>query len=448
MRCNRFFKWNKRKYLAICAFTCFLILVTWNNFNAALAGHQLLQRIWSSGRRLIFYLPGIGQSFVNRMAEEKNSTGFILQRLQTRALNMKVACRNNAFMFYNETENSSAISSQEKSFFVNREHRLIYWAIPKVASSFWKRIFRVLDSSNKDGQTIFNITNMEAHLNVPQSMVFLSYSRPEQEVMLASYSKFFFVREPYSRLFSAYVDKLLIPNGLGKTLKKEMVKSGFLDTSRCIWNVSFAELCHYVANATLSGHPIDYHLKPISFQETCRFNASLLGHLETFTEDSRAILFSSNISISKISGHVLDLDSENELGYINDITARTMEVLNTRETQCLGRFETLLRLWKVFQIRGFISKTISFPFYQRIDKPESIKSNELVYAATQAYGISGPAEVRHRQREEAMLEAYAGLPEETLVMLEHSMSSDCTLLNYPCDIRKRIKLYIAGDEFF
>uniref|UniRef100_A0A2C9LEX3 Carbohydrate sulfotransferase n=1 Tax=Biomphalaria glabrata TaxID=6526 RepID=A0A2C9LEX3_BIOGL len=320
------------------------------------------------------------------MAQEKNSSEFIIQRLQTRALNMKVACRNNAFMFYNETENSSAISSQEKSFFVNREHRLLYWAIPKIASSFWKRIFRVLDSSNKDGQTIFNITNMEAHLNVPQSMVFLSYSRPEQEVMLASYSKFFFVREPYSRLFSAYVDKLLIPNGLGKTLKKEMVKS--------------------------------------------------------------AILFSSNISISKISGHVLDLDSENELGYINDITARTMEVLNTRETQCLGRFEALLRLWKVFQIRGFISKTISFPFYQRIDKPESIKSNELVYAATQAYGISGPAEVRHRQREEAMLEAYAGLPEETLVMLEHSMSSDCTLLNYPCDIRKRIKLYIAGDEFF
>ncbi|KAH9491493.1 hypothetical protein Btru_032094 [Bulinus truncatus] len=255
-----------------------------------------------------------------------NKMESVIDRLMWRARRLKKTCQNQ--MSVSDDAKSKRLPIlRDRPLFVNKRHRLIYWAIPKVGSSFWKRIFKVLDSSSMNGGKMFDMTNMEAHINVPQSMVFSNYHQSAREEMLRSYTKFLFVREPFSRLFSAYVDKLMIPADVGETVTKQMISSGALLNRTCPWQVSFTELCSYVADTILGHKKLEDHFSPVSVHQPCGFNVTMLGKVETFQEDFRAILYSSNISLVDVAGDVPDVEIENEIGYIKDISFRTMRFL-------------------------------------------------------------------------------------------------------------------------
>ena len=82
---------------------------------------------------------------------------------------------------------------------VNDKYKVIYCYIPKVACTQWKRVFLALE----------NRTNV-ADVHSESNFKFLQkYSVEGVKMRLQSYYKFFFVREPFERLLSAYENKFV-----------------------------------------------------------------------------------------------------------------------------------------------------------------------------------------------------------------------------------------------
>lgn len=89
---------------------------------------------------------------------------------------------------------------------VSEKSRLIYCPIPKAASSNWKFLIRKFEGLDDYSEL------KKAHLPETSGLRYLTdYSPGEVERLLAdpSFLKFAFVREPYSRAVSCYMDKFL-----------------------------------------------------------------------------------------------------------------------------------------------------------------------------------------------------------------------------------------------
>ncbi|XP_076451215.1 uncharacterized protein LOC143287156 [Babylonia areolata] len=100
-----------------------------------------------------------------------------------------------------------------RRFIVDGPHNLLYCPIEKVGSSFWKRVFQILKQirDRKQGVTLKNISVFDlSGIRVHR----LGDMRKDNEALLDSdflhtARKFMFVRDPYERLFSGFIDKIL-----------------------------------------------------------------------------------------------------------------------------------------------------------------------------------------------------------------------------------------------
>ncbi|XP_074648962.1 carbohydrate sulfotransferase 10-like [Tubulanus polymorphus] len=98
-------------------------------------------------------------------------------------------------------------------FTVDDVHKILYCEIPKVGTSIWR--YTLLHTTGKLRTTNLSLIN---DLDVKQSIYFKSlglirslssYSQDEKTERLKTYFKFLFVRHPFERLLSAYLDKIV-----------------------------------------------------------------------------------------------------------------------------------------------------------------------------------------------------------------------------------------------
>ncbi|XP_074648961.1 carbohydrate sulfotransferase 10-like [Tubulanus polymorphus] len=100
-----------------------------------------------------------------------------------------------------------------KRFTVDDVHKILYCEIPKVGTSIWR--YTLLHTTGKLRTTNLSLIN---NLDTKQSIYLTSldlirplssYSQDEKTERLKTYFKFLFVRHPFERLLSAYLDKIL-----------------------------------------------------------------------------------------------------------------------------------------------------------------------------------------------------------------------------------------------
>ena len=90
-----------------------------------------------------------------------------------------------------------------RHIYVIDDEQLLFCYIPKVGCSNWKRVLMVLDGKR---DVTDDITSREAHAH--NGMTILGkLTKEEQEYRLNNYRKVMFVREPLSRVVSAYKNK-------------------------------------------------------------------------------------------------------------------------------------------------------------------------------------------------------------------------------------------------
>ena len=170
--------------------------------------------------------------------------------------------------------------------FVIPKYKLMYCDIPKVSSTSWKRLLLVLH-----GESLFRDpkqTKQNAHHVAERRFRRLSkYKLTEAKRLMKEYTSFVFVRNPFSRLLSAYKSKMLNP-GKREQHRKTMVMRWLASNKSLLTNytnkgITFSQFVTYYLNTEKR----DIHWRDMyQLCYPCLFNYSIIGNYETLKADS------------------------------------------------------------------------------------------------------------------------------------------------------------------
>lgn len=244
---------------------------------------------------------------------------------------------------------------------------------------------------------------------------------------------FFFVREPYQRLFSVYSNKFYLPKEYWTPVGSDIVAKYRTNPSKTSLqyghDVTFRELIHYVVDTFENGKVQDKHVTPdYKLCNPCVYNYSFVGKLETFTADWEYLIdmwTSLNYTKPLPEEDMASLLTPNVLSPIKHVF-ETKKILRNSGIPVKNLF---LRTWSYYQIIGLISKKLAMPLIEGNVSAVSVdKFTEIIRTGiedSKAFGkeVSG-------QKKEALLQAYSTVPMELLERLQKALSMDCDMFGY------------------
>ena len=183
------------------------------------------------------------------------------------------------------TEVPTVIVGENKSF--------VYCAVAKASSCLWKSVLSIIEFG-KDYSSLY-----QWYKRLPRLPEYRSAHTPQEtQEFLETATSFMFVREPYGRLFSAYIDKLFHPNIVfwrGSTsrriLRSLRTNVTWGHNSDFAYDVTFAEMIQFLVLRSKSDRILNEHFAPMySGCNPCGYNKIYVGKLETFAADSKFII--------------------------------------------------------------------------------------------------------------------------------------------------------------
>ncbi|CAH1782684.1 unnamed protein product [Owenia fusiformis] len=193
----------------------------------------------------------------------------------TKPRNLQTICsKSNVALSANFTDN----------MLVDEKHKLLYCYVPKVGCTTWKQLFKTLSTGSRKRMTFYN--------------------RSQQEYILKSYYKFIFVREPFERLVSAYIDKFYTPNpkfwdSWGRQIIKQFRNNSNVTSNPCGHDVTFEEFLSYSFSSIKKSNISGGNEHWVTIQQLCNpcgVGYDYIGHLETMQQDTEVILQRANVS--------------------------------------------------------------------------------------------------------------------------------------------------------
>lgn len=321
----------------------------------------------------------------------------------------------------------------------------MYCQIFKAGSTDINRLFDFMSTYDRY-KSPFNITwadltNRQKHPTVRSISEFNKQFMDSFKVL--------FVRDPYKRIFSGYLDKIFFPNVYyWKVLGTHILRNHRLDTteraSRCGHDVSFHELVKYI----IAGHSVDEHFT--SYYESCspcKIQYDFIGKIETSRDDLEIIWkHLNNSSKPKIPFPEIEKpsDLDNLNGHAGSIFGSKVQLSN-----CMSFYDAMKRAWLALQMRGILGCNVTMPINE--DEAQTMTIDEFKSITRRAYQESGSKEFRSQCKSQALMKAYRSLPMADLQKLKQVLKSDCTLFGYdnmPSYIFNRTDMQINSTRYF
>lgn len=241
-------------------------------------------------------------------------------------------------------------------------------------------------------------------------------------------TNFLFVRDPFSRLFSAYVDKLLAPNpefwdtwGLFAIQKHRTDPEE--KSQRCGHDVTFAEFLKFVLDLDLSAVDADPHLRPIfELCRPCDVNYSVIGFMGTFQRDVVYLSSLLNVTESQIEFYKMADDTRSDA--LQDSMMGAFTEWAHRLSTCVSKGEIIRRIWRKLQIRGFISTRINFSPKMLKESVEYLEAEDFLRVLAKAVQSSTDKDELYRQKMAAIDSAYKTVDLDTLNKIVHLYAAD------------------------
>ena len=195
--------------------------------------------------------------------------------------------------------------------YVLDKYRALYCYIPKAGCTSWKRVLLTL---NGNLNTTMDASQREVHLLALRHLPTLpSFSLEEAKTRLRNFTKFVFVRDPFSRTLSAFRDKFEvnsnrstgIKNAYTALLRHRKRVSAYLRENKGLNQHVLSPPFRYNTTNITFGDFVDYLGDPwnsldLSAEEhwremfrlclPCDIPYDFVGHLETLKQDSETIL--------------------------------------------------------------------------------------------------------------------------------------------------------------
>ncbi|XP_071112147.1 carbohydrate sulfotransferase 14-like [Haliotis cracherodii] len=335
--------------------------------------------------------------------------GFDDGELKRRATHVKDVC---------SMVNSPNISLDHVSYYKHLD--LLYCHVPKAATKFWFRALHILETGQH--KSPFEIVHGPKRLFTEQD-----YGTNENmRSIIQSAFKIVFARDPYQRIFSAYVDKFLSPNAMFWSFGEKIIKKVRITqpntTLGCGEDVKFSELIRYLIGVNPKSY--DHHFRPVSLQcDVCNIQYDVIGNVETFEHDAKFIF---NQTHASERGMIIkDFKEENNINYIVFKVQKAFG-FKKRTLKCISDHMVHRRVWRALQISGLINKYDDYP----LSPDESSKANKtaIMNLMLRAYERSLP-EAKLNKRE-ALLQAYSQVPLVGLEQLRLIYLNDLKLFGY------------------
>lgn len=322
--------------------------------------------------------------------------------------------------------------------YVSEKYSLSYCEVTSASSTFWAQLFMALAGINpkfhdyEDVSSMFELPKKSVQTAIKQQFG-LTMELDDKRVKLTT--KLLMARNPYSRLFSAYIDQIYLPM---KWKAASKMVQGNPKQEECGSDVSFDQFLAYVSDNVLSKKKADISWAPVfSVCLPCETGANIVVKQETLAEDAEFVL--NYIQADEI---VKEQARNVSAGYIrlNDlenIVKESVESGHLANRGCISEDELAKRIWTALQIKGYIHNDIIFPEekFKLVfrDDLKSVLTNEVLQAVNMKQLTR---EERDAQRREWKLSFWRQVSKDTMIKVQAAYYEDFTLFQYEIDPNK------------
>ena len=349
--------------------------------------------------------------------------GFLRREQERRLRHLRSACANETLFM-----NQAYPGESKPRFDYSTKYNLSYCKVPKVGSSFWTQVFIVLRRGWAEGEKIFELPRASIHKNEGSLEGLTENILKSRSVIVA--------RDPYSRLYSAYIDKMFLP--LLYVVAEQAVRHqrGIAKNElMCPESITFQEfLNHIIKKVLVEGERVNSHWAPIfSLCNPCEINVLSLVKQESFSTDVEYIL--REIGLAEEEYTVIH-DALHGRRIESTITGIVQTVLALTSTGrgCMNSTMIAERVWKSFQIQGYLRDGLPFPsdIIDTENKANNTKFLTEVILRTIKESPLTPDESKS-QRRRALEAAYEYISEKTIMHIQAIYKQDFELFDYPLD---------------
>lgn len=297
---------------------------------------------------------------------------------------------------------------------------------------------QVLDSTNLDNPYQIKPLNVNKHSqSLAKEDIFRMLAK------LRTHAIFMFVRNPFSRLLSGYLDKLYTANPyywgmIGKDIRSHEMNNAIMRLDRmktlqrtektqipCYHDITFDEFIQYVIDAeNTTSHKRDPHFMSMyDLCKPCQINYDFIGKMESFKNDFNFITGALNISKFDVNNLEKMASDDTILDVATSLDERRNEIV-----KCMSMHEAYLRSWKHMQIRGLISNQHNYPYSEK--QSQYLHPIQFVRILKTARNKSTSREDLKRQKEQYFVDIYRTVELKKLERLVRVLKNDFEIFDY------------------
>lgn len=312
--------------------------------------------------------------------------------------------------------------------------RLLYCPMEKVGTTFWRRVLYMLTAP--DGKQYKNPYDVPIDKALKSSRLYSVPLHTVAQSFLESNSfSFLVVRNPFSRLLSAFVDKLVPPNPyywkvFGSKAILAFRNNASAHSKMYGHDVTFQEFVKFVTRSEMTKKDLDPHyVSTFSSCKPCERHYKYIGKMETFKDDALFILKKAGMNSS--AEYLSDGNIFSNLTTDDAITDSIYSPFSWKKNvlQIITWDKALRRVWLKLQMRGIISFSEKFDSYIEASETENMTADQFINKARGAHAVSKPADLK-RQKLDVMKEAFQTLHIDELIEFRNAFKYDFELYGY------------------
>ncbi|XP_069106020.1 uncharacterized protein [Argopecten irradians] len=322
------------------------------------------------------------------------------------------------------------VKSRHPVFFFSEQAGLLACKAPKTGSTLIGALFRAINmSGEKNVSKVFQLGRNKIHKGLDEIRDQLI-----TEDIIESTSHVMVTRDPYSRLYSAFIDKYFLLGRLGRDLAIHL-KRGFKEGNGtyCGYDYTFQDFLDYVIHLATNMVEMNEHMVPVSqLCDVCNVRYDLISSQEKLTKDTDQILkLIKTVSIDRLE--VIRKSIKSQQSTLLSLVSSYIFDYNNNKNDCPDKMAFSAKLWKTFQVQGIVHSELVFPenefsqfsFHER----EAANMTSAILTQIKYKPLSSPE--RDLQRRRYLVKAYSGITWPTIAKLQNIYRLDIALFGYP-----------------
>ncbi|XP_033752115.1 carbohydrate sulfotransferase 13-like [Pecten maximus] len=299
-------------------------------------------------------------------------------------------------------------------YFYSKSNNVAFCKAPKTGSTFIGIVVRALEYKKDLDRDIFYVNREIVHGR--NEVTLNTVIKRDIRMVLVT-------RDPFTRLFSAYLDKYYILGIWGREMAKNIgkdhrkMRAGF-----CGFNISFEEFYE---------RREDRHTLPVSsLCDPCSLRYDVICKQETLTSDTEHVLEVMNITDQKRQSIVERIHSKTVKDTIFSWIASHMWYFNIFREDCSNKILFMDTLWHVLQLQGYINSSLTFPsdLFEKLSVFTADRVTEFILKQMLSSPLTDSQMFLQKKR--AVQEAYNRVRPATIARVQDKFARDFQLFGY------------------